>query len=331
MLGYSLFSIDRVLHGAHIRPYELCKELGIPLSFRTKQQALPFCLLKAIAKRDDLILFPGYTADRLSLFLIFVAKIRRCKLILDVADIPYLQYQFFQENPSQKSIGDFLKLVHLADILLFSTRSLQLLASRLFDIAGKPCYLLENASDPKHFKFNPLPNDKVILFVGGYIPARGVDELVQAFRILRKRGKDCTLRLVGLRYPQSLEEEGIRIYREVYYDQIPSLFSGAYVFVIPHRPNLYMRLAAPLKLFDAMASGLPVVSTPCDETIAIIEREHCGVVSGSDPDSIADEIEYLIEHQDKAVEMGRSGRSAIESRYSWKVRAEELARIINKR
>lgn len=328
VLGYSLFSVEKVLHGAHIRPYELCKELGIQLAYRTGRKPIPLGLLVAIIKKERLLVFPGYTVDPVNLFLMLLAKLRHCRLVLDVADIPYLQYQFFLGQPSQKSMRDFAKLIHLADVLLFSTQSIRLLTMKLFDVADKPNYLVENASDPLHFKFKELPKRRVILFVGGYIPARGVDELIEAFRILRKHGNDCSLRLIGLQYPQSLEEEGIEIIREVYYDRIPSLFTGAYVFVIPHRPNLYMRIAAPLKLFDAMASGLPVVSTPCDETVAVIDREQCGLVSGSEPDSMADAIEHLLENRNEAEAMGQRGRLAVESRWSWRVRANELAKLL---
>lgn len=320
--------MQTVRHGAHIRPYEICKQLGIPLAYPTNSYSISPNLAKAIMKGEVLVLFPGYTADQVSLLLTYLAKFRNCKLLLDVADIPFLQYKFFQGEPSSKSINDFARLVHISDTLLFSTRSLEVQTAKIFDISRKNKYVVENASDPIRFKFTPLPSENVILFVGGYIPARGVDELIQAVRILRVRGRDCTLKLAGFGYPESLAGDGVEVIQNVYYDQIPSIFASSYLFVIPHRPNLYMRIAAPIKLFDAMASGRPIVSTSCEETVAIIESEGCGIESDPDPSSIAENIEYLLENREVAQEMGRKGRSAIEQRHSWKMRADQVRQII---
>lgn len=328
LVGYSLFPVESVRHGAHIRPFEISKELGIPLVYATATHRVPPRVLEALAKGEELLLFPGYTAEQLSLLLIYLAKFRRCKLLLDVADIPYLQYKFFEGDPSSKSMRDFAKLIDLSDILLFSTASLEGWVAGNLDTSRKWNYVIENASDPRHFKFTSLPQEKVILFVGGYIPARGVDELIEAFRILRRRGNDCVLKLAGFGYPDSLSGNGVEIIQNVFYDRIPQLFESSYVFVIPHRPNLYMKMAAPIKLFDAMAAGRPIVSTPCDETISIIKKEDCGVVSGTDPASIADSIEYILENRDKASQLGVRGRKAVEERYSWRIRANQLREII---
>lgn len=330
MIGYSLFSVRAVIHGAHIRPYEFCKQLDIPMVYRVSSHPIPFDLLKAIVKGKVLLVFPGYTADQLSLLLVFLAKFRRCKLILDVADIPYLQYKFFQGAPSEKSIRDFAKLVHLSDVLIFPTAGLQMVAAKGLNIDKKQSYVIGNASDPVHFEFTPLPLKKTILFVGGYIPARGVDELVEAFKILRQRGKNCILKLVGFGYPRSLQGDGVEISQNVGFTQIPPHYAKSYVFVIPHRLNPYMQLAAPIKLFDAMASGRPVVSTAGNEVAALIEKEKCGLITQTDPSSIADGIEYLLENREIATEMGRRGRVAIVERHSWKIRAEKLRDIIER-
>src|SRR5713226_2998029 len=117
--------MESVRHRAHIRPYEISKELDIPLVYATTTHSIPPRVLKALAKGEALLLFPGYTTEQLSLLLIYLAKFRRCKLLLDVADVPYLQYRYFEGDPSSKSMRDFAKLIDLSDILLFSTASLE--------------------------------------------------------------------------------------------------------------------------------------------------------------------------------------------------------------
>ncbi len=329
-VGYSLYPIDRVLHGAYIRPYALCKELEIQLLFQDRTLTSALRLLKAVARNDTLLVFPTYTTHPYDMIFTYLAKLRGCRLALDVADIWYLQHHFFHGEESEKSVSDFAQLVNLSDVLFFSTRSLKRMGEEVMNLGDKEVYVVENASDPSHFRFTPLPLEKTIFFVGGYVHARGIDELLASFRLLRKRGIDCTLKLVSIGFPTNFHEEGIEVWRKLYYDQIPALFESAYAFVIPHRVDQYMRIAAPLKLFDAMASGRPIVTTKCDETMAVVSRENCGLVADADPESIANAVSYLFDNRSIAEEMGRRGRLAVEARYSWKVRAQQIHEILSR-
>lgn len=50
------------------------------------------------------------------------------------------------------------------------------------------------------------------------------------------------------------------------YQELPQLFSQASVGIIPHRVNRFTASMNPLKLYEYLASGLPVVSTPVQGT-----------------------------------------------------------------
>ncbi len=284
--------------------------------------------MDAVARRETVIIFPGYTADQIDLLLSYLAKFRGCRLVLDVADITYLQYKYFIGEPSQKSAYDFARLVEIADVLLFATPSMMHTTQQILDISDKESHVVENATDPNHFRCTASPKENVIFYVGAYGEVRGVDELLEAFRILRGRRIDCSLKLVSVGFPTEFSEPGVEVWRSLFYNEIPSIFESCSVFVIPHRRNLYMRMAAPLKLFDAMASGRPVVSTNCDETVSVIKREDCGIVAEEDPKSIADSIAALFEDKKAAREKGMNGRTAVEQRYSWKLRAQQIHEIL---
>lgn len=328
VIGYSLFPVGQLLHGAHVRPYYICKEMQIPLLYQKRRHILPGSSIGPLVAADTLIVFPGYTTDPADLLLISLAKKRGCRIALDVADIPYLQYYYFNGQPSKRAITDFNFLVSLSDTLFFSTSSILREARRLMSLENKRCAIIRNASDPMHFRFTDLPENKVIFYVGGYIPSRGLDELIKAYRILRARKISCRLNIVSINFPEHFQEDGVQIWRRLYYNQIPPLFESSNVFVIPHRPNLYMQIATPLKLFDAMASGRPVVSTRCEETVRILEEERCGMTCDDEPESIADAIEHIFENPDEAQKMGARGRAAVETKYSWTASARDARELL---
>ncbi len=75
--------------------------------------------------------------------------------------------------------------------------------------------------------------------------------------------------------------------------------------------NDYMDVALPVKLFDSMAAGRPLVVTPRRETAAIVERGGVGLVTADDdPASIAAVCVRLLTGRDPRPTHGRGGADA---------------------
>ena len=74
----------------------------------------------------------------------------------------------------------------------------------------------------------------------------------------------------------------------------------------------------PLKLFEAMACGVPVVVTDLPGQADIVSRYRCGlVVPADDPVAIADAVATLARDEPLARLMGQRGRRAVVDHYSW--------------
>ncbi|HJH25273.1 MAG TPA: glycosyltransferase WbuB [Methanophagales archaeon] len=83
--------------------------------------------------------------------------------------------------------------------------------------------------------------------------------------------------------------------------------------------------AVPIKLFEYMACGKPVVVSNFPEIKKIVEEEHCGIlVDPTNVNEITDAILYLLEHPEEAKKMGENGRRAVEERYNWARMEEKL-------
>lgn len=91
------------------------------------------------------------------------------------------------------------------------------------------------------------------------------------------------------------------------------------------KPVPHEMLTLPIKLFEYMAAGLPVIATDCPLWRSVVERAECGLlVDPLDVEAIAGAMTWLIEHPDEAQAMGESGRRAVETEYNWNPEAATL-------
>jgi glycosyltransferase involved in cell wall biosynthesis len=98
--------------------------------------------------------------------------------------------------------------------------------------------------------------------------------------------------------------------------------------VIPRRVNPYNDLAAPVKLFDYMAAGRPVVVTACRDTAALVDAVQCGLVVADEAEALADGILRLVEDRASAERLGENGYRAVQAAHSWPHRAERILQLI---
>lgn len=87
-------------------------------------------------------------------------------------------------------------------------------------------------------------------------------------------------------------------------------------------------MAEPIKMFEYMAAGIPVISSNIPYYEQIIKQADCGIcVDPTSPAQIAEAIRFLREHPDEAQRMGRNGRQAVLSRYNWNHEADKLVSL----
>ena len=81
----------------------------------------------------------------------------------------------------------------------------------------------------------------------------------------------------------------------------------------------------PVKLFEYMCAGIPVIASDFPLFRSIVESANCGLlVDPLSPKEIADAIEFLWTHPNEARAMGERGRLAVRTRYNWRREKESL-------
>lgn len=88
--------------------------------------------------------------------------------------------------------------------------------------------------------------------------------------------------------------------------------------------------ALPVKLFEYMAAGIPVVAADFPLLREIVEGNRCGLcVPSRNVEAIAEAIDWLLTHPAEATEMGRRGRDAAMKQFSWESEERVLLHFYN--
>lgn len=113
--------------------------------------------------------------------------------------------------------------------------------------------------------------------------------------------------------------------------EIWSLLAQARFGLVTLHPSAAHYGAWPVKLFEFMYAGIPVIASDFPLWREIIDQAGCGLlVDPLDPAAIAQAIEYLRTHPDEAEAMGRRGRHAVEARYNWEREEAKLQEIFGR-
>jgi glycosyltransferase involved in cell wall biosynthesis len=191
-------------------------------------------------------------------------------------------------------------------------------------VAGRtPVRTVDNAIDVS--TFTPTRPDRTpptVLFVGVVCRRKGTIELARAARRLRERGlTDWKLVVVGGQGPTP-EPEYAEIVAEFtaagladslvgpeHGEQVRARLGDADVFVLPSFLE-----GQPIAIIEAMAAGVPVVSTTVGAIPELVRDGIEGrVVEPGDIEALADALAELITQPDRRVRMGAAIRQRAEA------------------
>jgi glycosyltransferase involved in cell wall biosynthesis len=102
-------------------------------------------------------------------------------------------------------------------------------------------------------------------------------------------------------------------------------FQQADILVVPLRQGAGTRI----KILEAMAAGLPVVTTSkgCDGTEAVNGRH---LLIADSAQEFAGEVDRLIGDKSLAAKLAREARALVEKKYSWEMAAASIHEALSK-
>jgi glycosyltransferase involved in cell wall biosynthesis len=202
-------------------------------------------------------------------------------------------------------------------------------------------YLVPNGADPTTFK--PDSNEEIkiigsfVLFYGAFARWQGIESMIKAISLpqwpkavkMVFAGDGVMKNAVEL---ASQNDSAIIYIGRIPYNSMPALISKSLGVLIPKNniTNLKETGATPLKLFESLACGVPVIVSDIPGQADFIRKYKCGlIIPPDDPVAIADAVRFLYDNEKIRVSMGQLGRDIIIKEHSWDKRAERTDNILN--
>lgn len=169
-----------------------------------------------------------------------------------------------------------------------------------------------------------------VCYVGTIAQVRGVLELVAAMELTYP---GVRLNMVGAFAEKNIQEKVIKQpgWSNINYlgvqdrQGVGEVLRKSIAGLVNLHPLINYLDALPIKMFEYMSAGIPVIASDFPLWREILEDNDCGIcVNPLDPQDIANAINHLISHPENAKRMGENGRRAILEKFNWSIEEKKL-------
>lgn len=189
-------------------------------------------------------------------------------------------------------------------------------------------------------RFHPsqaaMQKNKKLLFVGSLNKSdnhKGLIYLLEALKIIKLTHPKVTLMVVGkgtglASFENIVQEYGlsdiVTFLGGQYDDELARIYRSSDVFILPTLNDSF-----PLVILEAMASGLPVVSTNVGGIPSMIDNNKQGfLIQPGDSQVLAEKIQYLLDNPEMAKKFGKNGRNKVVQNLTWNTQAKKTNDIL---
>ncbi|WP_158616447.1 glycosyltransferase [Legionella septentrionalis] len=225
-------------------------------------------------------------------------------------------------------------------------------------VAPEKLGLLPNSCDPARFvpcqkdtelaqKLNIPASMPVIGYVGTFVDYEGLEDLAAACGILKSRGVQFRLLLVGNentsgndrgpiteKIMQSAEDgefsEWLIMPGRVPHEEVEKYYSLIDIAPFPRKPWTVCEMVSPMKPLEALAMEKAVVVSSVRALIEMIQHEKTGLVfEKGNISHLADTLVHLINSPELRKNLGKQGRIWVKENRTWKSIGELAANILS--
>jgi glycosyltransferase involved in cell wall biosynthesis len=176
--------------------------------------------------------------------------------------------------------------------------------------------------------------EKVILFVGKLHAVKGVNYLIQAMNVIRQKEPKTRLILVGdgeerrdlEKLTSSLNlADSVTFVGKVPNEKVPQYMAAADIFVLPSLSEGF-----PMVIVEAMASGLPIVTTNVTGLPEIVHNGENGLlVEPKNSVELAEKILLLLQDDELRGDIAQNNRQRAKD-YTWEKVVDNLEEVYQK-
>ena len=210
--------------------------------------------------------------------------------------------------------------------------------------------IVPNGVDTDHFSpLDPalsrrrtgLSDSQWVVFVGNLVPWQGLDTAVRAMPHVLAAHPTARLAIVGGgMLHHSLEQLGdslgvrpaMTITGWIRHEDVPAYIGASDVCIAPFTKARNEAIGlSPLKIFEYMACGRPIVASKIPGVSELIEQSGCGVViAPDDPKALAAATSQFLSNREEGSTIGMRGRRFVVAGYTWSKTAEKVEKALYK-
>lgn len=110
--------------------------------------------------------------------------------------------------------------------------------------------------------------------------------------------------------------------------EVNELYGKARAGIVIYQPAANHIESQPIKMFEFMAAGLPVVASNFPLWREIIEGNKCGLsVDPQNAEAVRNACMELLNNPENAQVMGRNGKKAVDAKYNWTNEEKKLLEL----
>lgn len=182
-----------------------------------------------------------------------------------------------------------------------------------------------------------LPLDKtIIMYTGHLYDWKGAGTLLETAKLFSNKEKILFIFIGGTeedveKFKKSAKElDNVLILGHKPHKLIPVYLKAADVLVLPNKVGdpLSEKYTSPLKLFEYMASGRPIVASDLPSLREILSSERAILVKPNDPPALAEGIKRVASDEFLAKKIAEEALKSVQN-YSWQNRAEQILTFLN--
>jgi glycosyltransferase involved in cell wall biosynthesis len=240
--------------------------------------------------------------------------------------------------------------VKLSDAVICVTSAIGDELVRASGIPPEKVTAIHNGADPneftrdnrlsKRFEMSIRPDELVVGYIGNFSPWHGTKEIIESALYLNPEVRQKVIYLMvgdGVSWQKAKQmiaekclENTVKLPGHASREQIVDYLSvfdvGVLIISCWEKAKTG---TSPLKFWEYLASGLPVIISDDISLTPIVQGENMGIVlENSSPENIARSIEEIFNRREEFEEIGKRNRKLVNEKYSWLEVSKRVAEVL---
>lgn len=178
--------------------------------------------------------------------------------------------------------------------------------------------------------YPPLAGKFPVAYAGNLYPGKGLELIV-------KLAKACPLidfHIAGTRTAQFAQDPGLsnlHFHGQLPPARIPSFLSAARCLIAPFIAPVHdcsgrdiARWTSPLKIFDYMSAGRPIVASALPGVMEVLDEGSAIILQDNKLESWVEALQYIEKQQNAAKALAECARAKLRDHYQWSRRVEKI-------